>query len=720
MKKTEPVFFNRDLSWIDFNARVLEEALRTELPVLERMKFLSIVSSNFDEFFMVRIAAIKRALRMGDSNDPSGLSYEKQLIQASDKIRGIVKKQYECLSKEVIPALTKEGIPLVHSSAYTVQQQQYLETIFLREVFPTLTPLRVEDDEELPSIGNLRLHSAFLLERLEKDTLNGWDAGTESIAIVQIPSSLDRIIWLPNETDETQAWTLLDDVVLNWGYTLFPGYKVKEALMFKVTRDADFGVDEDRGDDFLEAMEEVLVGRDYSRAVRMSYSSGSPRLRRELANRLGLEDLDCYEMPGPIDLRTLYDITRIRKFDHLREAPWRSFWPVELPEDEPFWDTIRREDILLHFPYHSFEPVVRFFNDAASDPQVLSIKTTLYRTSGNSPIIKALERAARNGKHVTALVELKARFDEEQNISWANRLEDAGVIVVYGIARLKVHAKACLVVRRETDGIQRYLHLSTGNYNDRSARLYSDLCLFTAQDDFAYDANLFFNMITGYSIVQNMRRLILAPTAVKYRLIELIQRETDRSSRESPGRIIAKMNSLADTDVIRALYKASQAGVHIDLNVRGICMLVPGVRGLSEHIRVISIVDRYLEHSRVFYFLNGGAEELYLSSADWMPRNLERRVELMFPIQQEKLRGEILVILDMYFKDNCRVRELDFQGRWTLRDSGSQDEYRAQEQLYQKMKKHYETAKNAPEQEFIVRRKNPSEAESQEGYKEIR
>lgn len=719
MKNTEPVFFNRDLSWIDFNARVLEEALRDDLPVLERMKFLSIVSSNFDEFFMVRIAAIKRAMRKGESNDPSGLRCEEQLLQASNKIRSIVKRQYECLSKDVIPALAKAGLPLVHSSAYTTQQQQYLETIFLREVFPTLTPLRVEDDEELPSIGNLRLHSAFLLERLEKDTLNGWDAGTESIAIVQIPSSLERIIWLPNETEATQAWTLLDDVVLNWGHTLFPGYKVKEALMFKVTRDADFGVDEDRGDDFLEAMEEVLVGREYSRAVRMSYSSGSPLLRQELAKRLGLEDLDCYEMPGPIDLRTLYDITRIKKFDHLREAPWKSYWPVELPEEEPFWDTIRRGDILLHFPYHSFEPVIRFFNDAASDPQVLSIKTTLYRTSGNSPIIKALERAARNGKHVTALVELKARFDEEQNISWANRLEDAGVIVVYGIARLKVHAKACLVVRRESDGIQRYLHLSTGNYNDRSARLYSDLCLFTAQDDFAYDANLFFNMITGYSIVQNMRRLILAPTAAKYRLIELIQREADRSSLESPGRIIAKMNSLADTDVIRALYKASQAGVQIDLNVRGICMLVPGIKGLSEHIRVISIVDRYLEHSRVFYFLNGGAEELYLSSADWMPRNLERRVELMFPIQQEKLRAEILGILDIYFKDNCRVRELDSQGHWTLRSSASQEEFRAQEQLYLKTKRHYETAKNAPEQEFVVRRKNPAETIQQDEYKDI-
>jgi polyphosphate kinase len=503
---------------------------------------------------------------------------------------------------------------------------------------------------------------------------------------------------------------LAEDVVLTWGAYLFPGFRVKEGMLFKINRDADFSVDETRDEDFIEAMEEVLLNRDYSRAVRMVFSSGSPGLRDVLARGLALEKGDLYEITGPLDLGSLAELAAIPGFDHLRVKPRKTWWNGAFPRDEPLWDRISQGDVLLHLPYHSFDPVVRFFLDAATDPQVVSVKTALYRTSGNSPVVKALEEAAINGKHVTAVVELKARFDEERNISWANRLERAGVIVVYGLARLKVHAKISLVLRREQDGIKRYVHLSTGNYNDKTAKLYEDLCLFTAREDIAFDAGLLFNMITGYSAILVMRKLVIAPTALKHRLIELIDREAERSAPESPGRIMAKMNSLADTDVIDALYRASRAGVQILLNVRGICMLIPGLPGLSENITVLSVVDLYLEHSRIFYFANAGTEEFYLSSADWMPRNLERRIELMFPVLQEDIREELRDILEAYFRDNCQARVLGRDGIWTLRSpSPGEAPCRAQEYFLSRAR---ESAENpwATKQEFMVRRSPPGEA----------
>jgi len=528
MQKNKAVYINRDLSWIDFNARVLAEGLRADLPPLDRLKFLAIVSSNFDEFFMVRIAAIKRAQRAGAGVDPSGLSPEEQLREAARRIRSIVQRQYAGLTAEVLPALARAGLELVRPGSYSTVQMHFLESLFLREVYPTLTPLRVEDDADFPTIGNLRMHAAFLLTN--QDIQAEPPTAKDCIAVVQIPAALERIIWLPGEEDGKTRWALLDDVVLTWGYRLFAGYTVKEALLFKVTRDADFSVEEERDEDFIEAMAEVLVSREKSRPVRLSFSADSTRLRDELATRLGLAGDDCYEMPGPIDLRTLLELVSVKGFEQLREEPWKNCWPATLPEDEPLWDRIRQGDVMLHLPYQSFEPVIRLLQDAATDPQVLSIKMTLYRTSGDSPVVQALELAARNGKHVTVLVELKARFDEERNISWANRLEEAGVIVVYGIARLKVHAKACLIVRRESDGVRRYVHLSTGNYNDKTARLYGDIGIITANEDLAYDANLFFNMITGYSAIQSMRKLVVAPMNLKHRLIELIDREAQRSS----------------------------------------------------------------------------------------------------------------------------------------------------------------------------------------------
>jgi polyphosphate kinase len=720
MEPVRPVYFNRDLSWIDFNARVLGEGLRPDLPPLDRLKFLSIVASNFDEFFMVRIAALKRAAAAGNAADPSGLSPAEQLSNAAAKIRGLVARQYSCLTEEILPQLAEAGLELVRPGAYSPTQARYLEALFEREVFPLLTPLRLDPEGDFPSAGNLRPHAAFLLARNEAAAKPGKGKkpappasppadGNELCAIVQLPASLDRIVWLPIEAEGRSAWTLLDDVVLTWGHRLFPGYNIKEAGLFKITRDADFAVDEERDDDFIEAMEEVLVGREQSPPVRLSVSAGNPLIRDLVAGRLGLDADDVYEMPGPIDLRSLMDLAAAKGFDHLREPVWTHWWPADLPEDEPLWERIRRRDVLIHLPYQSFDPVVRFFRDAAADPQVLAIKATLYRTSGDSPIVKALAEAAREGKQVTVLVELKARFDESRNIAWATRLEQAGVIVVYGIARLKVHAKAALAVRRETDGIKRYVYLATGNFNDRTARLYGDLGLFSANDDLAAEVGLFFNSITGYTAVQSMRKLAMAPIELKHKLLGLIDRETRRSNQEYPGAITAKMNSLADIDVINALYRASQAGVRIRLNIRGICMLVPGVPGLSDTISVISIVDRYLEHARIFHFANGGSDEVYLASADWMSRNLERRVELMFPVADAALKRRAMDILEAYFRDTSRARGLDADGAWTpLASPVGVLPYRAQAGFYAAVQADVEAAQRNPEREFVVRRRPPT------------
>lgn len=719
-----PHFFNRDLSWIDFNERVLEEGLRGDLPPLDRFWFLSIVSANFDEFFMVRVAAMKRALLSGVGSDPSGLEPEELLRKTGEKVRSITRRQYDCLLNEILPTLAGNGLELIRPGTYSAAQKDYLAGFFQGQIYPVLTPLRIGEEETvpgvcLPFIGGNNLYIAFLLERKGETSLQK--------AIIQLPKGLDRIVWLPadltGQLDTKEPgdmcggkWALLEDLVLTWGSSLFPGYRVREAMVFKINRDADFSVDEKRDEDFIEAMEEVIEGRSHSPVVRMTCSGGKAagNLKEEFKRLFEVEEQDLYEIDGPLDLGGLMDFAAARGFEHLRGKPWKIYSNTAFSDDESIWDRIRARDVLIHLPYESFDPVVRFFQDAAADPQVISIKTALYRTSGSnagsiSPIIKALEQAALQGKHVTAVVELKARFDEEQNISWANRLEKAGVIVVYGIARLKVHAKTSMVIRREKAGIKRYVHLSTGNYNDRTARQYEDLGLFTAREDIAMDASVFFNMLTGYSAIQSMRKLVIAPTALKRRLLELIERETKRSGQEYPGRIIAKLNALADTDVIESLYRASQAGVKITLIVRGICMLIPGLPGLSENIRVISIVGHYLEHSRIVYFANGGVgpgsgEEYYLASADWMPRNLERRVELMFPVLQEDIKAQLRDILEAYSQDTVQARLLLSDGSWKRRTPAKGEApFSVQEHLLSLAAK---AGANlwAPRQEFVVRR----------------
>jgi polyphosphate kinase len=527
---------------------------------------------------------------------------------------------------------------------------------------------------------------------------------------VQIPRALDRVIFLPEE-DSVKSFALLEHVIIENAELLFPGYGIRESVLFRVTRDADFAVDEERDDDFVEAMEQVLERREFSEPVRLSLNRDDGELAPILIESLGMDPVDVYVKDEPLDLGGLMDLTFHPDFDSLRQERWRPVDPPQLPEDADVWETIMRQDVLLHHPYESFEPIVRILEEAAEDPRVLAIKMTLYRTSGDSPIIQALERAAENGKQVTALVELKARFDEERNIGWAERLERAGVIVVYGIAQLKVHAKAAMIVRREQNGVKRYAHLGTGNYNDKTAKLYTDLGFLTSRDDLTYEVSLFFNAITGYSAIPVLNKLSMAPTALKSRLLQLIRREAMRTSADNPGLIMAKLNSLSDPEVIEALYAASQAGVRIQLNVRGICLLVPGKKGLSENISVVSIVDRFLEHSRAFYFYNEGKEEVYCASADWMPRNLERRVELMFPVEQPDLRSQVKYILRTCMADSTKSHRLEPDGRYVRnRPSDDAEPIRAQAVFYENAKTQAESADPANRKEFSVRRKPPRAA----------
>ncbi|MBQ0039374.1 MAG: polyphosphate kinase 1 [Treponema sp.] len=692
-------FFNRELSWIEFNARVLSEAYRKDVPLLERLNFLSIAESNFDEFFQVRVASIKRQEKSG------------QLLgKISERTRQLVKLQYSVLMNMILPELEAEGISYVKPADWTEAQKSFCEKFYRHDIFPLLTPLRTDTDF-FPRIGNLNLNAAFLLE-LKEGVSEGKNilrpkTEEEIIALVQIPAAIERIVWLPSGTEKKRQFALLDDIICMFGTSLFPGYNAKETMVFKIARDADLAVNEDSGQQFIKAMEEVLVQRQNSFAVRMEYNSTSEKILDVLKSKLKLSDNDLYEIDGIIDPSSLSQLQNIEDAGRYRYPEWKNFANNELPQEGTYWNTLRQRDVLLHVPYESFDPVVNFVTQASQDKNVLAIKMTLYRTGSNSPIISALKEAAQNGKQVTVFVELKARFDEKRNISWAEELEHAGVTVIYGIVNLKVHAKICLVVRKESDGIRRYVHIGTGNYNPKTALVYQDLSVFTNNHEIVSDATLFFNVISGYSALQTMHHLYMAPVTLKSKILELIQREIQQSTKEKPGHIIAKMNSLCHPEIIEALYEASKAGVKIDLNVRGICTLIPGVKKMSDNIKVISIVDRYLEHSRIFYFQNGGQEEIYLASSDWMERNLDRRIELMFPVTDKGVFKSIKKILEMYFEDNCHSHVLQKTGKWKANIPSKKAKiFRVQEELYKRYKKHHDVKKSLPRAEFIVRRKN--------------
>ncbi len=716
MSEESSFFFNRELSWIEFNNRVLYEACRQDIPLMERLKFLAIVSSNFDEFFMVRVAGLKRQLRNNPKQrDVAGLTPKEQLEHIATRAHQVVSLQYETLMQQVLPQLAEKGIEYVPAKKYTPRQQVFTKTKFIQEIFPLLTPIRT-DGPYFPHVSNLMLHGAFALEHISKNEgkKNPFSPATGEIpvALVQIPASIPRIVALPSEDGEkiVLQFTLLDDIIYEYATFLFPGYKVTEGMLFKVTRDADFAVDEDESIDLSEAMEAVLEKRQSSLPVRLLCTRTTRYLKNFLQEKLNLQEQDVYTVEGPIDPSTLLAVTEWPQAIPLSYKKWEQQYPPLLEKGQPLWDILKQRDVLLHAPYESYDPVVSFLNDAADDPDTLAIKMTLYRTSGNSPIVRALERAAKKGKHVTVFVELKARFDERQNLSWANQLEKAGVIVVQGIVHLKVHGKLLLVVRKEDTGLCRYVHLSTGNYNDKTAKLYVDLSLFTTNQEIANDATLFFNMVSGYSMILPMERMVMAPITLKDRLLELIEREIRLSTESVPGLIIAKMNSLGDQQIIQKLYEASKKGVRILLNVRGICMLVPGIPGQSENIQVVSVIDRYLEHSRIFYFQNGGDQELYLSSADWMPRNMERRVELMFPVLQEEVFKDVKQILTMYFEDTSHAHQLQRDGRWIpVKPSAGQQPVRVQEKLHLMYKQRVETCNTAVPIEFVVRRRKDKE-----------
>lgn len=705
----KPMYFNRELSWVEFNARVLSQAQNRENPLFERVKYLSIASSNFDEFFMVRVARLKnQSLEELDFADCLDLSAKDQLAAISSRVHELFALQNELFFNDILLELKKEGLVYSNPIEFNSEEKNYAETYFRNQVFPLLTPLRSETADGIPPITNLKTYVAFLLNPIIENnmlySIQHESSDENPLAFVQVPSKLDRLVWLPSN-DSTKKFTLLEDLITQYGTSLFPGFTVNQSLIFRALCDAAFTVRED-DEDFIQAMEDGLVERKKFRPIRLTCTSTGSNIAKVLIEKTGLEATDIYSTETPfIDLTVMRQIDFLDGYSHLRYPTWKNFYCSSLNPKEPLWDVLKKKDVLLHVPYESFDSVLQFIEDAAEEDDVLAIKMTLYRTSGNSPLVKSLIKAARKGKHVTVFVELKARFDEERNISWAHKLQQAGATVIYGIVGLKVHAKILLVIRKEESGLVRYVHMGTGNYNEKTAQMYVDLSLFTTNNDIANDANMMFNIISGYSTIQAMNKLCIAPIHLKSQFLSMIDREIQNSSKEKPGLIMAKMNSLSHLEIINALYKASCSNVKVLLNIRGICMLIPGVEGMSENIKVMSIIDRFLEHSRIFYFQNAGNEEIYLASSDWMPRNLERRVELMFPILQKDIFENIKEILQKYFSDNQNSFILDQKGKWNRNLDKKSEKRRVQELLHMQYAAKAAVKDYSVKEEFTVRRK---------------
>ncbi|WPB78872.1 polyphosphate kinase 1 [Archangium violaceum] len=657
------LFINRELSWLAFNERVLDDARFRELPLYERLKFFSIASSNLDEFFMVRVAGLKQQLASGVAEPAAdGLLPAEQLSAISERVHALVDSASRLWAEELHPGLLAAGVSLVTRDKLTAEQKVAARTYFATSVFQTLTPLAVDPGHPFPHLRNKSLNVAVLLRREGPKRRRNMQ-GT-SLAVVQVPSVLRQLVPMPGE--KGLAFLLLGEVIALCAAELFPGYVVEHAAAFRVTRNWDLNVDEEESEDLLSTLQEELRRRDRGAAVRLELdASASPQMESLLTAALKLGPMDVYRQQFPLQPSDLMALTELDARPELRVESFTPTVPPVLRDVESILDVIAGRDILLHHPYESFDPVVRFLEEAAEDPDVLAIKQTLYRTSGDSPIARALSRAVENGKQVAVLVEIKARLDEANNIAWARKMEESGVHVVYGLIGLKTHAKVALVVRREGNGIRRYVHLGTGNYNPHTARLYTDLSLFTSREEIADDVSALFNMLTGYAVAPQWKRLAVAPMGLQEKVLALIQREAEKARRGEPARIVAKMNSLVDSTVIRALYAASQAGVEIELLVRGICCLRPGVPGVSERIRVTSVVDRFLEHSRVFAFGAGSNPEVWMSSADWMPRNFLRRIEAMFPVEDPVIRQRLLdEVLGVALRDNVKARRLQVDGTY--------------------------------------------------------
>ena len=653
-------FINRELSWLEFNNRVLEEARDESNPLFERLKFLSIFSSNLDEFFMIRVAALKDQVDANFSKpDPAGLTPKQQLKKISNRTHEIVDEQYNALNRVLLLGLKKNGINLINCNEISNNQRLYLEEYFMSEVYPVLTPMAVDSSRPFPLILNKSLNLAVLFKEAS-------DERNFIFATVQVPSLLPRLVELPREEQGNRCYMLLEQVIKMNIDKLFVGHKIDCAYPYRITRNADLSIEEEEAEDLLKEIEKSLKKRKWGAAIRLEVEySMNDRLVDILKTSLEIHHGDIYDINGPLDLTFLMGIYDFEGYKQLRYPIHLPQIPRELRVESNIFKAISKGDIFLHHPYESFEPVIEFVRTASEDPKVLAIKQTLYRVSGDSPIIHALASAAEKGKQVTVLVEVKARFDEENNIIWAKKLEQAGCHVIYGLVGLKTHAKITLVVRREEDGIKRYIHLGTGNYNDITAKYYTDMGLFTCDELFAADASAVFNMLSGYAELSTWFKLEAAPKGLRRKLLDLIHNEIQFSRSGKKARIIVKINSLADQEIIMALYNASREGVKIDLVIRGICSLRPGIPGISENIRVRSIVGRFLEHSRVFYFYKDGLEEVYLSSADWMYRNLDRRVELMFPIENQEIKKKIILILEKNLEDNLKARELNTDGAYS-------------------------------------------------------
>jgi len=659
----EEYFTNRELSWIKFDERVLGEARDKSYPLLERLKFLSITASNLDEFFMVRVASLADMVNAGYTRkDIAGMTPTEQLAEISKETHELVQNQYTTYNKSLIPQMQQAGIRFISQhEELTEEQAEYVDKYFLENVYPVLTPMAVDSSRPFPLIRNKSLNIGALFSKKKEDD-------EIEFALVQVPAVLSRIVYVPDENAKI-AIILLEEIIERNISKLFLNYDVLCAHPFRIMRNADLAIDEDEADDLLKEIEKQIKKRAWGQVIRLEVSDDmDSKLLKYLKQKLNVSEGGIYKISGPLDLTFLMKLYGLDGFDELRSE---KYYPQDNPDidrETDIFESIRKKDILLHHPYESFEPVVEFIRQAARDENVLAIKQTLYRVSGNSPIIAALAQAADNGKQVTVLVELKARFDEENNIIWARKLEKAGCHVIYGLVGLKTHSKITLVVRREEDGIRRYVHLGTGNYNDSTAKLYTDIGLLTCSEPIGEDATAVFNMLSGYSEPVWWNRLALAPLWLKDRFISLINRERDNAKLGKKALIKAKVNSLCDKDVIMALYEASSEGVEIDLIVRGICCLKTGIPGVSENITVRSIVGEFLEHSRIFYFENGGNSEVYCASADWMPRNLERRVEILYPIENEVLKGKVMHILDVLFEDNVRASIMQKDGTYEKPD----------------------------------------------------
>jgi len=689
-------FINRELSWLEFNARVLEEAQDPTNPLLERVKFLAIFSSNLDEFFMVRVAGLREQAFGGVAAQDftaDGMSALEQLLMISGRVRQLVADQYQCWNEAILPALTQQKIQIVSYRSLEKTQRKRVTDFFRQRAFPILTPMAIDPSHPSPRFHNRGLYLAAQLHR------TSGVGPAELFAVVQLPQVLPRLV--PVGEPGQLLFVPLEEILAAKLPELFGGYHIEQSSTFRVTRDMDIDLLEQESDDMLQSIETRLRARQQSQAVRLEVQADIGRdLLTMLIGEEGLHEKreidnkpysEVYPLDGLLDMTNLMELVQLPGKDHLREATFIPRYPVGLRHHDDLFAEIDERDILFHHPFDSFDPIVHFIENAADDPEVLAIKQTLYRTSGDSSIVQALIHAAENGKHVTALVELKARFDEANNIVWARQMERAGVHVVYGFMDLKTHCKLALVVRQQGNKVRRYVHLSTGNYNPTTARLYTDLGLFTSNRQITEDATALFNFLTGYSQGHSWKKLVVAPHDLQRRTIELIQQQTERAQQGKPSRIFAKLNSLVDRNTIEALYQASQAGVPIKLVIRGICCLRPGIPGLSENIEVRSIVDRFLEHSRILIFGKIPKAQIFLSSADWMPRNFQRRVEVMFPIESAELRQRILEeIAPAYLRDNTRARILQAAGNYVLASRpADKPPLRAQRILLEQMRASY-------------------------------